>query len=161
MGILFWAKCRMCFPHLSFSKMLLNLGTVNSGPWHLTVCVWLWHMSPDSPWVTYPLVKGLHVSHHHLCYSFAPCCTFSRQNTQISPQIQFSCSVMSDSFGPLWTAAHQVSLSITNSQSLLKLMSFEWVMPPNHLILCRPLLLLPSIIPHIRVFSNESVLHIR
>ena len=60
MGILFWAKCRMCFPHLSFSKMLLNLGTVNSGPWHLTVCVWLWHMSPDSPWVTYPLVKGLH-----------------------------------------------------------------------------------------------------
>ena len=68
---------------------------------------------------------------------------------------------MSDSFGPLWTAAHQVSLSITNSQSLLKLMSFEWVMPPNHLILCRPLLLLPSIIPHIRVFSNESVLPIR
>ena len=56
----FWAKCRMCFPHLSFSKMLLNLGTVNPGPWHLTVCVWLWHMSPDSPWVTYPLVKGLH-----------------------------------------------------------------------------------------------------
>ena len=50
----------MCFPHLSFSKILLNLGTVNSEPWHLTVCVWLWHMSPDSPWVTYPLVKGLH-----------------------------------------------------------------------------------------------------
>ena len=57
-----------------------------------------------------------------------------------------------------WTAAHQASLSITNSQSLLKLMSFESVMPSNHLILCCPLLLLPSIFPSIRVFSNESVL---
>ena len=60
-----------------------------------------------------------------------------------------------------WTAAHQASLSITNSQSLLKLMSFELVKPSNHLILCRPLLLLPSIFPSIRAFSNESVLHIR
>ena len=60
-----------------------------------------------------------------------------------------------------WTAAHQASLSITNSQSLLKLMSIESVMPSNHLILCHPLLLLPSIFPSIRVFSNESVLHIR
>ena len=59
------------------------------------------------------------------------------------------------------TVAHQVSLSITNSQSLLKLMSIESVMPSNHLILCHPLLLLPSIFPRIRVFSNESVLHIR
>ena len=59
------------------------------------------------------------------------------------------------------TAARQASLSITNSQSLLKLMSIEWVMPSNHLILCHPLLLLPSIFPSIRVFSNESVLHIR
>ena len=57
-----------------------------------------------------------------------------------------------------WTAAHQVSLSITNSQSLLKLMSIELVMSSNHLILCHPLLLLPSILPSIRVFSNESVL---
>ena len=60
-----------------------------------------------------------------------------------------------------WTAACQASLSITNSQSLLKLMSVESVMPSNHLILCRPLLLLPSIFPSIRVFSNESALHIR
>ena len=59
------------------------------------------------------------------------------------------------------TAAHQASLSITKSQSLLKLMSMESVMPSNHLILCHPLLLLPSIFPSIRVFSNESVLHIR
>ena len=60
-----------------------------------------------------------------------------------------------------WTAAHQASLSITNSQSLLKLMSVESVMPSNHLILCCPLLLLPSIFPSIRVFSSESVLRIR
>ena len=60
-----------------------------------------------------------------------------------------------------WNAACQASLSITNSQSLPKLMSIESVMPSNHLILCRPLLLLPSIFPSIRVFSNESALHIR
>ena len=60
-----------------------------------------------------------------------------------------------------WTAARQASLSITNSQSLLQPMSAELVMPSNHLILCRPLLLLPSIFPSIRVFSNESALHIR
>ena len=60
-----------------------------------------------------------------------------------------------------WTAARQASLSITNSQSLLKLVSIESVMPPNHLIFCRPLLLLPSIFPSIRVFSNESALCIR
>ena len=60
-----------------------------------------------------------------------------------------------------WTEAGQASLSITNSQSLLKLLSIKSVMPSNHLILCRPLLLLPSIIPSIRVYSNESVLHIR
>ena len=60
-----------------------------------------------------------------------------------------------------WTAAFQASLSITNSQSLLKLMSIELVMPSNHLILCRLLLLLPLIFSSIRIFSNESVLHIR
>ena len=64
-------------------------------------------------------------------------------------------------FATPWTAAHQASLSITNSWSLLKLMSIESVMPSNHLILCRHLLLLPSIFPRIRVFSNESVLPIR
>ena len=64
-------------------------------------------------------------------------------------------------FATPWTAAHQASLSITNSRSLLKLMSIELVMPSNHLTLCRPLLLLPSIFPSIRVFSNESVLCIR
>ena len=60
-----------------------------------------------------------------------------------------------------WTAARQASLSITNSRTLLKPMSIESVMPSNHLLLCRPLLLLPSIFPSIRVFSSESVLRIR
>ena len=60
-----------------------------------------------------------------------------------------------------WTAAHQAFLSITNPQSLLKLMSIELVMTSNHLILCRPFHLLPSIFPSIRVFSNESVLCMR
>ena len=64
-------------------------------------------------------------------------------------------------FGTPWTAARQASLSITNSQSLFKLMSIESVMPSNHLILCRPLLLPPSTFPSIRVFFNESVLCIR
>ena len=64
-------------------------------------------------------------------------------------------------FAVWWTAAHQASLSITNSQSLLKLTSIELVMPSNHLILCHPLFLLPSIFPSIRVLSKESVLRIR
>ena len=64
-------------------------------------------------------------------------------------------------FATLWSAACQASQSVTNSQSLLKLMSIKSVMPSNHLILCRPLLHLPSIFPSIRVFSNQSVLCIR
>ena len=67
--------------------------------------------------------------------------------------VQFSCSVMSDPETP-WTAACQASLSITNSWSLVKLMSIKSVMPSNPFILCRPLLLLPSIFPSIRVISN-------
>ena len=72
---------------------------------------------------------------------------------------QFSRSVVSNS-AMLWTVARQASLSITNSQSLLKFMSINSVMPSNHLILCHPLLL-PSIFLSIGVFSNESALHIR
>ena len=74
------------------------------------------------------------------------------------PSVQFTHSVVSNS---LWTAALQASLSITNSWSLLKLMSIQSVMPSNYLILCCPFLLLPSIFPSIRVFSNKSVLWIR
>ena len=76
--------------------------------------------------------------------------------------VQFSSLSQVQLFLTPWTAAHQVSLSVTNSQSLLKLMSIELVMPSNHLILCCcSLLLLPSIFPSISVFSNESVLHVR
>ena len=74
---------------------------------------------------------------------------------------QFSWSVVSWLFATPWTSAHQASLSIINSQSLLKLMSITLVMPSNCLILCHPLLLLPSIYPNIRVFCNKSVLCIR
>ena len=76
-------------------------------------------------------------------------------------ELFFSCSVVSYSFVIPWTAAHQASLSFTISWSLLKLMSIELVIPSNHLILCRPLLLLPSVFPPIRVFSKESTLRIR
>ena len=81
----------------------------------------------------------------------------------LSPQLWllFSLSVMFDSLATPWTAVHQASLSITNFQSFLELMSIESVMPSNHLILCHPLLLLPSVFPIIRVFPNESVLRIR
>ena len=75
--------------------------------------------------------------------------------------VQFSSVVRLWLFTTPWTAACQASLSITNCQSLPKLMSIESVMPSNHLILCRPLLLLPSIFASIRVFSNDSFLHIR
>ena len=78
----------------------------------------------------------------------------------IFSSVQFSRSVVSNSVTP-WITARQASLFITNSRSLLKLMSIESVMPSNHLILCRPLLLPPSIFPSIRVFSKESVLRIR
>ena len=77
-----------------------------------------------------------------------------------SYSVQFNGSVVSNSATP-WTAAHQSSLSITNSRSLLKLMSIKSVMPSNHLILCCPLLLPPSIFTSIWVFSNQSVLRIR
>ena len=79
-------------------------------------------------------------------------------NIDISSVQSLSCVQL---FKTPWTAARQASLSITNFWSLLKLMSIESVVPFNHLILCRPLLLLHSIFPSIRVFSNESVLHIR
>ena len=86
----------------------------------------------------------LHLSQFILCFS----------------SVQFSHSVLSESATP-WTATCQASLSITNSRSLLKLLFIESVMPSNHFTLCHPFLLLPSIFPSIKVFSNESVLRIR
>ena len=75
--------------------------------------------------------------------------------------VQLSCSVVSDSLQPHGLQHARLPCPITNTHSLLKLMSIESVMPSNHLILCRPLLLLPSIFPRFRVFSHESVLRIR
>ena len=76
------------------------------------------------------------------------------------PQFEFSCLVVFNSLQP-WTTAYQASLSITNSWSLLKLISIESMMPSNHVILHHPLLLLPSISPASGSFSNESIFHIR
>ena len=96
-------------------------------------------------------------------YQAPPSMRFSRQEYWSgmplpSPIQLLSCVQL---FANPWTAVHQASLSITNSQSLLKLMSIKSVIPSNHLTLCRPLLLLPSILSSIKVFSNESVLCIR
>ena len=89
------------------------------------------------------------------------CCVLSFYKStghRVSPVQSLSCAQLS---ATPWTTAHQASLSITNSWSSPKSMSIESVMPSNHFILCRPLLLLPSIFPSIRVFSSESALHIR
>ena len=109
--------------------------------------------------------SGIKPRSHASC--IGRCVLYHWQGTTISLWMmlyQFS-SVQSPShvrlFATPWIAARQASLSITNSQSLPKLMSIESVMPSNHLILCHPLLLLPSIFPSIRVFSNESALCIR
>ena len=86
--------------------------------------------------------------------------TLTSFSTNMGCSVQFSRSVVSDSATP-WIAARQASLSITNSRSSLRLTSIESVMPSSHLILGRPFLLLPPIPPSIRVFSNESTLHMR
>ena len=118
-----------------------------------------YHLQPCSP-CEYCMPIG---------YWFWSCCFGKRlQGGRISscPTLQFSSVqfiywVVLDSLRPPWTAAHQASLSIANSQSLLKFMSIELMMPSNYLILCHRLLFLPSIFPRIRVFSKESVLCIR
>ena len=86
-----------------------------------------------------------------------------RLSSHLTLPISFFCCSVAQLclFVTAWTAAYQASLSFTFSQSLLKLMSIKSVMPSSHLILCRPLLLLPSIFPSLRVFSNDSSLHIR
>ena len=94
-----------------------------------------------------------------------PKCSHSKQSQCFCTQKKHFVSVQLLShvqlFATPWTVAHQASLSITNFRSLHKLMSIKLVMPSNHLILCHPLLLLPSIFPNIRVFSNESILCMR
>ena len=94
----------------------------------------------------------------HIQRVFSSASWYLKSTVQFSLVQSLSCVRL---FETPWTTTHQASLSITNSRSLLKLMSIESMMPSNHLILCCHLLLLPSIFPSIRVFSKESVLHIR
>ena len=110
-----------------------------------------------------PVHSGHHCHHHHRYlegwmdgWQRPP-----RPDWITLSSVKFSRSVVSDSLRPYGLQHVRPPLSITNSRSLLKLMSIESVMPSNHLILCHPLLLMPSILPSIRVFANESVLHIR
>ena len=97
-----------------------------------------------------------------LACGWAPWLVSKRKTWSLCPQFSSVWSLICvQLFVIPWTAACQASLSITNTWSLLKLVSIELVMPSNHLILCHPLLLLPSIFPSIRVFSNESAIHVR
>ena len=91
------------------------------------------------------------------CLSHSVCDTLLQQPYEVTCSVAKSCPILCD---PPWTAACQASLSFTISWSLLKLMSIELMMPSNYFILCHPLLLLPSVFPNIRVFSNESALPI-
>ena len=122
--------------------------------------------------VSYTFLFSLHSTAHPTIPFLVCCCSVARLCLTLCESVeglipflvQFrSVQLLSrvQLFATPWTAAHQTSLSITNSQSLLKLMSIESVMPSNHINLCHPLLLQPSIFPSIRIFSNESVLHIR
>ena len=104
---------------------------------------------------------GFLLGESHGQRSLAGCSPWGRERLSAHPPSSAQSFSRVWLFATPWTAARQASLSITNSRSLPKLMSIESVMPSNHLILCRPLLLPPSIFPSIRVFSNESVLHIR
>ena len=126
---------------LRMSLQLLSPGISQCQPYH-------WDKATTSPLhfcELDPFVKGIGVLFFNAIFGVL-------SSVQSSPVLLFVTP---------WIAVHKASLSITNSQSLLKLMSIESVMPSNHPILCCPLLLLPSIFPSIRVFSNESVFHIR
>ena len=140
-----WKALFLCFNHSHghlpsiWGPLLLLKGLWNYSQWPITTC---------------------------LTCSVLPSCKNQNKGTKPSPYYCLLSSVQLLSHVQLfamtpWTAACQASLSITNSRSLLKLMSIELVMPSNHLILCHPLLLLPSIFSNIRVFSNESALRIR
>ena len=122
-----------------------------------------WIVIWSSIWSRFKSGKEVHQGCISSPYLFNLHAGFIMQNAGLD-EAQFS-SVQSPSrvllFATPWTAARQASLSITNSWSLLKFMSFELVMPSNHLILCRSILLLPSIFPSVRVFSKESIIRIR
>ena len=140
-----------CFHFLYLGSHLSHPGLVHS-------CWWL----PSIPWCG----EGMwdRKAPTHVCWIDGGFLCCSRHLRHVALSVQFS-SVQSltcvQFFATPWTATSQASLSITNSRSLLRLMSVELVIPSNHLIFCHSLLLLPSIFPSIRVFSNESTFHIR
>ena len=158
----------MGFPGASDSKeSACNVGDLGSIPWRRT-----WQPTPvflpgESPWKEEPgglQSMGLQRVWHDSATKHSAGQSKDRASKMALvvkfTSLQFSCSVTSG-YKFLQYKYRQASLSITNSRGLLKLRSVESVMPFNHLIFCRPLLLPPSIFPSIRVFSNESVLHIR
>ena len=110
-------------------------------------------------WLTLRIVWFLHACFHMSIYSLH--FYGSKKDLQLIVVVVVQSLSRVQLFVTLWTAAHQACLSFTISLSLLKLMSIQSVIPPNHLVLCHPLLLLPSIFPSIRIFSNESALLIR
>ena len=120
----------------------------------------IFHLSSDSSALVSGWARSETQSQGKEIAPFSGCSFVPELYSDWISSVQFSSSVVSNSVIP-WTASLQVSLCITNSWSLLKLMSIESVILSNHLILCLPLLLPPSIFPSIRVFSSESVLHIR
>ena len=129
---------------------------LTSNPNHVKVKGILGHISWENSWclVAFKRLLALILSHH-----------FRHTHTEVpqmqGPRVVVQLPSLIQLIATPWTAAHQASLSITSSRSLPKFMSIESVMPSNYLILCRPLFLLPSIFPSIRVFSNESALRIR
>ena len=114
------------------------------------------HFGNNFIWAIFDFVICSTYKQYHMILVFLCLTYFTLGSVQLSSAAQ-SCPTLLT----LWTEAHQVSPSITNSRSLLKLMSIESVMPSNHFILYHPFLFLPSIFPSIRVFSNESALRIR
>ena len=133
-------------PHI-ITSTVINFPPTPSGPF----------VTADEPTLTHYYHPNflVYIRDHSWCHML-----YSSSSVQLLSRVQLFAFNRVWLFATPWTAAHQASLSITNSQSLPKLMSIESVMPSNHLILCCPLLL-PSIFPSISVFSNESVLHIR
>ena len=150
---------------LSFtiSQSLLKLMSIESGMLssHFILCCPLLLLPSIFPSIrVFSNESGLHIrwpKYWHFSFSISP-------SNEYSGLISFQFSSVAQTCPTIaipWTTAHQASLSITNSWSLLKLMSIESGMPSNHLILCCPLLLQPSILPSINVFSDESILRIR
>ena len=152
-------SCLLAVPVIIVQATLLPLGNGQSLQQHWDPVGWIPHTSRTS---------HSQRSQQKLAPRWIPAHRDSQARAPPSPQVNFSSVVVAaQSLSPVrlfatpWTVARQASLSFTTSWSLPRLRSITSVMPSNHLILCRPFLFLPSILPSIRVFSSESVVHIR